>query len=115
MPDSSKSGGQVKVELKRLTLAEFVSRDPLLETSPLLKAIPNSLRPEFLSKGLPRRLGAKGAIFRKGDMVGPFYLVLRGEVQLLNGEGVELGSSTARARAKRSLRCSRRTPLTSRG
>jgi CRP-like cAMP-binding protein len=90
MPDSSKSGGQVKVELKRLTLAEFVSRDPLLETSPLLKAIPSSLRPEFLSKGLPRRLGAKGAIFRKGDMVGPLFLVLRGDVQLLNAEGVEL-------------------------
>lgn len=82
--------GVVKLELKRLSLAEFVARDPLLETSPLLKAIPQSLRVEFLSKGLPRRLGQSGAIFHKGDMIGPLYLVLRGEVQLANGDGVEI-------------------------
>ena len=90
MADASKSGSQVKVELKRLTLAEYIARDPLLETSPLLKAVPQALRVELLSKGVPRRLGAQGPIFRKGDMVGPLYLVLRGDVQLLNGEGVEL-------------------------
>jgi CRP-like cAMP-binding protein len=92
MADAPKPG-VMKVELKRLTLAEFVARDPLLETSPLIKAIPQSLRAEFLSKGAPRRLGQHGVIFRKGDMVGPLYLVLKGEVQLLNGENVE----TARA------------------
>jgi CRP-like cAMP-binding protein len=94
MAESSKSGGLVKLELKRLTLAELVTRDALLETSPLVKAIPQALRAEFLSNGLPRRLGAQGPIFRKGDMVGPLYLVLKGEVQLLNAEGVELARAS---------------------
>jgi CRP-like cAMP-binding protein len=79
----------VQVQLKRLTLAEFVAQDPLLETSPLLKAIPKSLMPEFLTKAALRRVAKGAPIYRKGDISGPLYLVLRGEVALQNGSGVE--------------------------
>lgn len=81
---------QVKVQLKRLTLAEFIAADPLLETSPLLKAIPAAMRPEFLSKATLKRVAKGAPIYRKGDMSGPLYLVLRGEVSLQNGAGAEV-------------------------
>ena len=80
---------QVKVTLKRLTLAEFIAQDPLLETSPLLKAIPKTLMPEFLAKASLKRLAKGAPIYRKGDMSGPLYLVLRGEVALQNATGAE--------------------------
>lgn len=80
---------QVKVQLKRLTLAEFIAQDPLLETSPLLKAIPSTLRPEFLAKASLRRVAKGAPIYRKGDMSGPLYMVLRGEVSLQNAAGAE--------------------------
>lgn len=87
MPDSSRP--EVKVQLKRLTLAEFIAQDPLLEHSPLIRAVPATLKPEFLAKATLRRVGKGAAIFRKGDMSGPMYLVLRGEVALSNASGVE--------------------------
>lgn len=80
----------VQVQLKRLSLAEFIAQDALLETSPLLRAIPGALRDEFLSKAALRRVAKNASIFRKGDMSGPFYLVLRGEVALNNADGLEV-------------------------
>jgi CRP-like cAMP-binding protein len=80
----------VQLQLKRLTLAELVGQDPVLAASALLKALPPPLQTEFLSNGTLRRVGSQASIFHKGDMVGPLYLVLRGEVRLINGEGVEV-------------------------
>jgi CRP-like cAMP-binding protein len=86
---SDPSRPEVKVALKRLTLAEFIAQDPLLEHSPLIRAVPASLKAEFLAKAALRRVGKGAAIFRTGDMSGPMYLVLRGEVALSNQAGVE--------------------------
>lgn len=92
MSDENRSGpNQVKVALKRLTLAEFVQRDPLLETAPLIGAIPKALRDEFFAKGTPRRVAPGTFIFRAGDMTGPLYLVLRGDVSLTTQAGLESG------------------------
>ena len=79
----------VQVQLKRLTLAEFIAQDPLLETSLLLKAVPASMKPEFLAKAALKRVAKGAPIYRKGDMSGPLYLVLRGEVSLQNAAGAE--------------------------
>ncbi|MBS2027214.1 MAG: cyclic nucleotide-binding domain-containing protein [Deltaproteobacteria bacterium] len=79
----------VQVQIKRLTLAEFIAQDPLLETSLLLKAVPGALRQEFLSKAALKRLGKGASIYRIGEISGPLYLVLKGEVALENAKGVE--------------------------
>lgn len=79
----------VQVQLKRLTLTELVAQDPLLQSSPLLTAVPASLRAELLEKASLRRVGQGASIYRPGEMSGPLYLVLRGEASLQTGSGVE--------------------------
>ena len=44
-----------------------------------------------MSRGVPRRFGKGAVLYRKGDMIGPFYWILRGEVQLTNEQGVQSG------------------------
>jgi CRP-like cAMP-binding protein len=86
----STSSPSVQLQLKRLSLHEYVAREPLLLTSLLLRSLPEKTRTELLGKGVPRRAASGTPLFRKGDMVGPLYMVLRGEVHLSDERGVEV-------------------------
>ncbi len=83
----------VKVELKRLALADFVQTDELLAKSPLFEHLDDVGREFLLANGTPRRFAAGTAIYLQGSEGDSLFLVLRGDVTLRTGrDSVEVGS-----------------------
>lgn len=71
-----------RVELKRLSLVEYVRNDPRLRDSALLKALPLNVVPVLLDRGRLHRFAPRQTVFEQGDAGGSLFWVVRGEARL---------------------------------
>jgi CRP-like cAMP-binding protein len=75
----------VKLDLKRLGLAELVQNDALLASARLFKALGAAETARLLPLGTMRRIPPGGAAFREDSPGDSLFLVLAGEVVLSKG------------------------------
>ncbi|MFZ5441931.1 MAG: Crp/Fnr family transcriptional regulator [Myxococcota bacterium] len=102
----------LKVELKRVTVPELVSADPVLAASPAVKLLGVPL----LSQGTLRRFADRSVLMQQGEEGDSLFVVLVGEVRVLarrDHDSVELGVAqrgdvvgVSEARAGGARRCS---------
>ncbi len=86
----------LKLELKPVDACELVRHDELLSRAELVRALGADAF-DVLALGFARRVPADTELFREAQAGDSLYLVLKGEVELVRGDGsgaIEVGSVT---------------------
>jgi hypothetical protein len=87
----------LKIELQRADVTGRISKDLVLATSPLVKAL-GPAWPEFFKKGQAKRANDRALLFQQGDHGSSLLFLLSGHVRLAarkEADTVELGLAHA--------------------